>query len=97
MPGNSACDSHPAPKVAVTSGKPVVHCWWRRVYWCYAAISDDGCCGVRVLSTGGLLMFRVQRLSVRLASHGAGMRVAPFAFGLELRLSCAITTRRSRT
>jgi len=42
-------------------------------------------------------MFEVQRLSVRLASHVAGMRVALFTFGLELSFSCAITTRRSRT
>lgn len=35
-------------------------------------------------------MFQVQRLSVRLASHAAVLRVALFAFGLELRLSRAM-------
>jgi hypothetical protein len=42
-------------------------------------------------------MFHVQRLTAKLASHAVRMRVALFAFGLELRLSCAITARRSRT
>jgi hypothetical protein len=32
----------------------------------------------------GVLMFQVQRLSEGLGSHAVGMRVALFAFGLEL-------------
>jgi hypothetical protein len=64
----------------------------------HVGISDIGTdhCGLHITHRG-VFMFHVQRLSGRLASHAVGMRVALFAFGRELKPSCVITTRRSRT